>query len=540
MKKKKQKKSTLEIIIPHIQNHILELYFIAMFFIYPFYRGTGFVKMGQRKYEFFRVSAIAMIVCVLLLACIYGIVCVRQKRVTFNLNFVKEIWQKASALDRAVFVYGICATISYLFSDFRAEAWEGANGWFMGMQAQLFFVLFYFLISRIWKRKNRVILYILLGSAGTFILAILHRFMIDPLHMYDGLKEWQILQFLSTLGQATWYSSFVCTIYPIGIYLFWYCMNKKYRILAAVYSVIAFATVVTQNSDSAFISLVLLLLALFWVSFASNEKMKRFLEVLLLMLADFKVMGLLQIIFKDRAIQLDRISTFMSQSVETWIALVVVAGLYVGFCCLEKAGKLDITKWCIVRNITVGVCGAAVLGMIIFVAVNTHNINSGNTEGFVSYNQYLYFDDAWGNRRGSTWKHTADMWNDFSIGQKLIGVGPDCYSAYSYSVPEYAERLQAEWGKTKLTNSHNEWMNIFICYGLLGAIAYISIFIIAIRRFSKESTVRPFVFAIALCALSYMGHNAFCYQQVLCTPFMFILFGIGEAMIRDEKGKEIE
>lgn len=540
MKKKKQRKSTAEVIIPHIQNHILEIYWIAMFLIYPFYHGNGFVKMGAHKYEFFRWTEIAMLVSVLLLALIYGIVCIRHKRWLIDKNFIKTAWQKLSILDYAVVAYAIFSGLSYLFSDFRDKAWEGASGWYMGMEAQLIFILSYFVISRVWVRKNRVIWYLLFGSAGVFLMGILHRFMIDPLHMYDGLKDWQILQFLSTLGQATWYSSFVCTLYPVGVFLFWYCKKKSNRIAAGIYTVLAFATVVTQNSDSAFIALVFMLLALFWFSFESNEKMRRFLEVLLLMLITFKGIGVLQIIFADRAVQLDRISVFMSQSIVTWVALVLVGGLYGGFLYAEKKEKLHVPKFQIIRKIVVGVFAVSVIGAAVFIVVNTHNINSGNTDGFVTYNQYLYFDSAWGNGRGTTWMHTADMWNDFSVGQKLIGVGPDSYSFYSYSIPEYEERLHAAWGNTTLTNAHNEWMNIFICYGLLGAFAYISIFITAMIRFARARESRPFVLAIVLCTLSYMGHNAFCYQQVLCTPFMFILFGIGEAMIRGEKGEELE
>lgn len=518
-------------IISTIQSCIIELYLFAMFMIYPFYHGDGFRKMGVHKYEFFRWSAAAMLGGVLLPALFYSIVLLYKKQVKLQ----RDMWRKLSMLDCAVFAYALFAALSYVFSDFRAEAWEGANGWYMGMQAQLIFVLLYFVISRLWIRNRRVLWYLLLGSAGAFILAIMHRFMIDPLHMYVGLEDWQILQFLSTLGQATWYSSYVCTLYPIGIFLFWHCKEKKYRIPAAAYSVLAFATVVTQNSDSAYISLVLLLLLLFWFSFESNHAMKRFLEVLLLMLADFKLMGILQTVFADRAVQLDRLSVFMSQSIATWIALAIVAAVYVGLCEADKKGKVQITRLRFIRVAVLITFVAVILAAAAFIVINTRNINAGRTDGFISHNQYLYFNNAWGNGRGTTWMHTADMWRELPLSRKLIGVGPDAYSFYSYSVPEYAERLHTAWGNVTLTNAHNEWMNAFICYGILGAVSYIAIFITAVVRFTRARESRPLVFAVALCAVSYMGHNLFCYQQVLCTPFMFILFGIGEAVMRREK-----
>lgn len=516
-RKNKNKKN----IVQTIQNHVIEIYLFVIFIIYPYYHGNGFVKMGYLKYRFFLISSAVMLAAAIVLAVICWVRGFRTVRL--------------SALDYAVFAYAVFAFLSYLCSDFKADAWEGAPGWYMGMQMQFIFILLYVVISRCTIPLDRVIFYILTGSVLAFFFAVLHRFMIDPLHMYQGLRDWQILQFLSTLGQATWYSSFVCTLYPIGVFLFWHCKEAKYRIPAGIYCALAFATVVTQNSDSAYISLAVMLLALFWFSFESNEKMKRFLEVLLLMLADFKIIGILQIIFADRAVQLDSISVFFTQSGATWTALAVVSIIYLLFCRLDKMQKLTITKFGFVKAAVTALCLTAAAAVIIFIIINTRHINEGKLDGFVTYNQYLYFDNAWGNGRGMTWMHTVDMWKNFSFGRKLIGVGPDAYSAYSYSIPEYADRLYAAWGDVKLTNSHNEWMNIFICYGFLGAVSYIAVFITAIVRFIRVRESRPFVLAVVFCTFSYMSHNLFCYQQVLCTPFIFILFGIGESLMRSEK-----
>ncbi len=527
--------------------YILEIYLFVIFVIYPYYHKNGFVKMGFLKYTFFRTATLVMFAC-MAAAIVCYIIALRhaarqkpgkkqagKKRAETKKEAElpkKKIWQMLSPLDYAVLAYAVFAVISWLFSDFRAESWKGADGWYMGLEMQLAFVLLYAVTSRFFIKNARAAYYLLAGSALAFLFGIGHRFMIDPLHMYDGLKDWQMLQFLSTLGQATWYSSFVCAVYPVGVFLFWYCQNKKYRIGAGIYAALAFATLVTQNSDSAYISLAAVMAVLFGASFASNEKMKRFLELLLLMLADFKIIGLLQMLFRERAVQLDAISVFLSQGTAGTIALLIVVAVYAGFFRLSRAGKFSVADFLWARNAAAVVLAAAGAGLIIFVAINTHNINTGKAG---IYHQYLYFNEAWGNGRGMTWRHTVSMWKDFSFGRKLIGVGPDAYSAYSYSIPEYADKLYAAWGDAKLTNSHNEWMNVFICYGLLGAFSYIGIFVTAIVRFARAGARHnaPLAFAVTLCALSYMGHNLFCYQQTLCTPFIFLLFGMAEAMCRE-------
>lgn len=58
------------------------------------------------------------------------------------------------------------------------------------------------------------------GVRRRVLLGILHRFSIDPLGMYQGLDEsWQLL-FLSTIGQASWYSGYVCVALTAGAAVF--------------------------------------------------------------------------------------------------------------------------------------------------------------------------------------------------------------------------------------------------------------------------------------------------------------------------------
>lgn len=64
------------------------------------------------------------------------------------------------------------------------------------------------------------------GSGITFILGILNRFGVDPLGMYKGISSSYQILFLSTIGQATWYSSYVCTVFAIGLCIF-FCGKEQ-------------------------------------------------------------------------------------------------------------------------------------------------------------------------------------------------------------------------------------------------------------------------------------------------------------------------
>ena len=95
--------------------------------------------------------------------------------------------------------------------------------------------------------------------------------------------------------------------------------------------------------------------------------------------------------------------------------------------------------------------------------------------------------------------------------------------------------LKEQWGGAVLTNAHNEWLNMFVNVGFFGGIAYLGIFVTALVRFVKNCEKRPLLLGLAACIAAYMAHNLFCYQQVLCTPFVFLFMAIGEYQIRKKE-----
>ena len=70
---------------------------------------------------------------------------------------------------------------------------------------------------------------------------------------------------------------------------------------------------------------------------------------------------------------------------------------------------------------------------------------------------------------------------------------------------------------------------------ILGLVSYAGIFMTSIRRFLQKDHRDVLLTGIAAAAVSYMAYNFFCYQQICCTPFMFMLMGIGEYLYQDKR-----
>lgn len=454
-------------------------------------------------------------------------------------------------LDTAVILYFGTTIISFLLSEFKDTAWKGADGWFMGLLSQILFVAVYFLIAKVWTYRPWALRLLGISSVLVFIIAIFHRFDVDILPIYGNLKEKYKILFLSTMGQSSWYSSFLCTVFPIGLFIFFDDRDKQKRIWAGIYSAIAMMSLVTQNTDSAFLSLFAVMMVLFYLSF--DGKMKEFLEVILLILASFCFMGICQRLFASRVIPLDSLSLFMSQSALMWILLVAVAGVYCWIYKKEVFGQKTGTASKNKKNnkrvkqepksiprkgfwIMLSLVVVAVSLVLLFIIANTTGLLQ-NTFGYQSTNNYLLFDNQWGNGRGFAWIFATTTFAELPFLQKLFGVGPDCFSAYAASVPEYLEQMKAFWGDLVLTNAHNEYLTKLYTIGIVGLLAYVTMLVTGFTGFMKNRSKNPMLPAFALCIVSYMAHNIFCYEQVCCTPFFYILMGIGSNWIHNQTKK---
>lgn len=215
------------------------LWIFLMTAVFPYYMKNHYSQMGVRKFSFFlTVSLVCLIPAGVLAAGSWGKACAAKvflrmheqesdaKTQTGMQAQAHPAARSLSNLDIAMLCYLAAIFVSWLFSVDRAAAWTGTDGWSMGLRTQVLLVLMYFLVSRYLIWWKGLLAVHMLASGGVFLLGILHRFSIDPLGMYQGLDEsWQLL-FLSTIGQASWYSGYVCVALTAGATVFFYCKRQ--------------------------------------------------------------------------------------------------------------------------------------------------------------------------------------------------------------------------------------------------------------------------------------------------------------------------
>ncbi len=505
------------------KNIVIWVYLTVMLGYFPLFYRKRYAGMGDGKYHVF---LYASIICFLILLVLSAIQLCKHASNVFSIEK-----SSLSMLDMAVITYFIVVGISFLFSDFKQEALLGASGWNMGIATQLALFFSYWFISRDFQWNKKIVYVMLISTSLVYIIGILHRFNIDPLSMYTGLDIRYRQQFLSTIGQSSWYSSFVCTVFPIGLYILYIAKEKKTVIWSSIYSVLGFATIVTQNTDSAFLALGGVLILLYYFSYDSAKKRKRFWQIVIMMFATFKLMGILQILFKDKMVPIETFSIQVSQGMITTILFLVVLLYYF---LRYRIITRDI-KWIMNRKVFYILMGIVLLGFIGVLTFIVLNSNGYLLEkfGYRNTNNYLLFNDGWGNNRGFSWRFSIFSFKNNTWIQKLIGVGPDCFKAYHESIPEYKEVISTYFWGLSLTNAHNAYLTTLINYGVLGVISYLYMLVTGVITLAKSRKKQPMTAAFALSAVAYMIHNIFCYQEVCCTPFIAIFIGLGMNLLRN-------
>lgn len=528
--KKDQKKDSAGTgvqVTEQIIEYLLAIVLIILCTAVPFYASDGYHQIGNAKFAAYRTVMIGGGAVLLTAMIPYGIFRIKEHR-----------RPRISVTDGFVLAYLILSGISVISGGFYQDALWGYTGWNMGLMSQISFVLLYLMLSR-FGRYYRLILAVLCIVAGiVYGIGILHRLLIDPIGFYDGLSYGQKAQFLSTLGQASWYGSFLGVTLPVGIGVFLHTDRKAWLWAGGLFTVLGFCTLVTQNSDSAYFALAGALILLLVTVAGEREKMCRFMGVLTLFFASGKIMAVLVGIRPNPELKVDFVTRLMWDSWITWIlfgiCLAVTVLLYaMGIQGMDRRYPADLMRRA--GRIVPVAAAALVLGTVLVIGLQARDVLPQAVSDRLADVSYFNWNDDWGNGRGRIWRFSAKLYAEENIGHKLFGVGPDCFHAYVNA--HYNEEEELLWGTKQLTNAHNEWLNILINGGVFGAAAYVGIYVTEIRRLMYAYRQEVMTAGIAAAIVAYMCYNFFCYQQVLCTPFVFICMGIGEYIIRQAKKK---
>lgn len=535
--------------------------YVFLFFlvaVYSLYAPEGYIQIATHKYLFLRKFCLITAGVMAPLIILYCVIPPIGRR-------WHSMIRRISVTDIFVLFFLFVNIISFLGTKYPEEALWGTSGWYMGFAMQVFFVGIYFFISRFYDGRIDVLPFLMAATFLVFLWGLLNRFSIYPIDM-----QYEHEQFISSLGNINWFCGFWSIFFVTGAVLYVICEKRRMRIYSGIYSITALGLGAVEGSDSAFLSMAAVFFFLFFISFQKTEYMKRLLELGIFYCAACQVMRVIVKLDKE-SLSMDTTTMWIMLGNLTLIMLLILCALRIF---IEKedrkyiasykngegfAGKQErkesvekrpggkertedralkkewIQRWKWLRYAAAGFVIAAAVAYLVLLIWNTR---APGSLGFLSKYSIFLFDGHWGSARGTTWRDGFAIYHYFSWRERLFGAGQDCFAIYAYDIPELSARLVEEWPGSRLTNAHNECITYLVNTGIFGMLSFIGIFWSSFRRLLEKAEKEPVRYVYAVSLLSYFIHNQFSFSQILSTPYIFMMLGLGENLMRKKKPRE--
>lgn len=488
---------------------------------FPLFTIEHYFNITLAKYWFYSVAALAIF-----FMGVYGTIC---KSVDVNHRIVKpafKAWLNAmSKLDIFVFLYVICATISFLLSDWKLPSFTGSCGSYTGLLFIFITAGMYYGITRHAKLTNWIKFCFPVLLIITGLMAMLQVCGFNVLYFSDGIADSQRQIFISTLGNINVFGMFVCIYMPICIYMF--CKShEKYNVLYGVGTFFGFVGLLASNSDGCYLGIGACMVAMLILVLSDIKAMFKYGISVALFVASLLLWNLIKGLFKEKMWSQNATNTFF-MSFNVILILSIAAIVIIAFSLfLQKQSQVPPK---ILKKLVIVAVGIFLISVISLCIWATWIEPTKPLSGFL---QYFRLDNSWGSNRGYAWHWAILMFINGSLKIKLFGAGPD--TAYLMYISNYKNEMDANL-PYYFKSPHNEYLNYLVTIGLVGLFAYMAIIITAVWKSFSRTKEDEFFGAIALGILIYSIASFVNISQVITMPYIFILISL--AGIKSAKTK---
>lgn len=545
-------------IFKSIANGITGVWVWVTLTIFPLYTHDMYFDILGARYNFYKISIIVQVALLLLLLLVYILIDGKERNFSGMKSFInafspKNIFTTLRLTDWIFIFLVIVFIFSYIFSDFKKEAWSGSAGRYQGLECWLYYFVSYLLVTRTFKFKPFYLDWAILAGVFACQWGILDFYFLDPFGFLQNVSDLQKLMFASSVGNYNTYTNYVTMTVALVATLF--CNERKIwkTIIYAVLLMIALDGSVTGLSDNATLGMIAFLGILPFYCLKDRRGLGRYFIIIAELL--------ICISFTQISRSFPGVSNHFSavgsiyrticdiSSIHYITAITVVFAILINlFLYFQGKNYLTLNDIKDGKNvfdlalpkcfiyIWLGIFIATLLGVtFVILDVNVwHNFPQLRNTPF---SNFLIFDDNWGTHRGHNWRIALQAFSNFSPIHKLFGHGPDTYlivtetTAYEEMVNNYGEVYDS---------AHNEYIHYLICEGALGLLSYLAFFTSGIVRAFKNALDNPYVMACIFAVLSYLIQAVVNIAIPITTPVFFTLFFIAIAYMNEIEIEQIK
>ncbi len=485
----------------------------AILALYPVILTDKYFNITITRYLFFTItSSLFFALCLIL----------KAKDVNMPEKLDGSMISRVSGADVFFTVYVIVSIFSTSFSDYGAAAISGGAGRRMGLLMIISMYFAYLFISKFYRIKEYEFFFF--GIVGAFmgLFGMLQYIGLDPLGLLEGLSELDSVRFVSFMGNINIYSSFICIVLPLAMYMFCFSEKKKSGFWLFVVSA-TFIGFMTTISDSGYLGLGAALVVLAVLTAKEKKTFQKFFLTVITLLISAGIFDFVWRLFGDpehpSSVPNDIIKdpkVILAGTVVCAIAIILINFLNI----TEKA-FLYIRRFVIFASVVlVAVC----IALVLWVTLTDMEIDPNGV------GKYFKFSKTWGNGRGFAWSKLLEIYAELPLHKKLIGTGPDTI-AYEM-VSRHNEEMYKLFG-FYYDNAHNELIQYLVTLGAFGLLSYVCLVGSAVKSSLKaESTISR---AMVLPIVAYLAQSLVNISQPMTTPLFFVFLAFTQCRVHENK-----
>lgn len=472
----------MNIVVNKIKDILLKItfiiYIIGAGIILPLCYNDGLYDLMETKaIVYFFVSLI-----IIVLLIVYIIISIINKDISFNKN----------PLLLSIFVFSMVSLLSTILSYAPDMSFFGDYGWFIGSYVISSLSIIIICLSKYKVTNTKLFIPLIVVSAIIYIVSITDAFELDILKFGIDNNYLSNHSCITLIGNVNSYVGYLSLTLPLfcGLYLIENDITKK--TIFFILSILAISSTAFLKSDGIYLAIGFLSFFIIPFIFYNLERIKRFSFLLF-------VYSVCLIISRILNFNMDGYVTY-TRKMYIIIPLLLISIYLYFFSTSTKEKKFNKYKKYIIISLETLL---SILCICLLITVISNN------------------DINWGNGRLIIWQRSFEAYKNFSIKNKLIGVGPELlYNIYSSLYDDFGYVLC----------SHSEIIQVLLSMGIIGFVSYILCWIFLFISFYKNKNIKiiPLYYGI----ICYLGqsfvNSATTLNVATLSLFIVLLFSLND------------
>ncbi|HWP21534.1 MAG TPA: O-antigen ligase family protein [Candidatus Cryosericum sp.] len=457
-----------------------------------------FFNITETKHVFFIVCslvyALALILIAILLPKGYGVAKAEQAPVAPALWFLAAFF--------------ICLVLGGLLGGHPEDAFFGQNNRYQGILSVFTYCLVALALSRQTLGLRLAEAAVAAGAALVGALGLINHYGLDPFGFMTNLTAFDKGRFLSTIGNADFYGSYLSLAFPVTFGLFLHAGQKRTRVLSALALVCVSFGALVAGSDSTALGMIAAAVVFPLVLFCDPRGLRRYFAGWAVFALSALCFGLLSPVLPS-ATYLSAFCVIVSKAP---VALALLLACLVCWLALKKAPPARLLRARKAYWITL--LAAAVLCIAALILLNTalSGVPLGGAEN------YLRFSESWGTDRGKIWAFCLRVYDGFTPIQKLFGGGPGALY--------HADAQNRVFTDAVLDTAHNEYLQYLLVSGGAGLLSFLAFLLLTLIAGAKKSLADPLSRGFTVAVAAYAVQALVNISQPASTPLFFVFCGL--------------